>query len=99
MVSTHARRRQGFSLSEMIEFRFGPESLSRLRFAISPLAETFRSLRALDDPGSQAIHLPWVVTTGKAVDDLDLRLPRALLQPHDTYTPDFFCPPPPGPLV
>lgn len=83
----------------MIALRFGPESLSRLRFAISPLAETFRSLRVLDDLGSQAIHLPWAVATRRAVDDLDLSLPRALLRPHDTYTPDFLCPPPPGPLV
>jgi DNA-binding transcriptional ArsR family regulator len=83
----------------MIELRFGPESLSRLRFAISPLAETFRSLRALNDPGSQAIHLPWATATGKATEDLDLRPLFALLQPHDTYTPDFFCPPPAGPSV
>lgn len=83
----------------MIELHFGPDSLSRLRFAISPLTETFRSLRALDDPGSQAIHLPWAVQTRRAVEDLDLRLLLALLRPHDTYTPDFFAPPPAGPLV
>jgi DNA-binding transcriptional ArsR family regulator len=83
----------------MIELRFGSESLSRLRFAISPLTETFRSLRALDDPGSQAIHLPWAIEARRAVADLDLRVLLALLRPHDAYTPDFFAPPPAGPLV
>ena len=83
----------------MIELHFGPNSLSRLRFAISPLTETVRSLRALDDPGSQAIHLPWAMETREAVEDLDLRPVLALLQPHDSYTPDFFSPPPASPLV
>ncbi len=83
----------------MIELRFGSESLSHLRFAISPLAETLRSLRALADSGSQAVHLPWAVEARRAVADLDLAPLVALLRPHDTYTPDFFAPPPTGPLV
>ena len=50
----------------MIELHFGPEGLSGL-MTISPLAETVRSLRALHDPGSYAIRLPWATATRKAV--------------------------------
>jgi hypothetical protein len=57
---------------------FDPSDLARLRFAISPLAELHRSVRALDDPGVQTLHLPWIVATRERVADLDLRLLRAL---------------------
>ena len=82
----------------MIVMRLGAESLAHMRFAVSPLTEAMRSVHALDDPGSRAIHLPWVAATRKAVAGLDLAPLRALV-PGDVYTPDFTSPPPAGPLV
>jgi hypothetical protein len=82
----------------MIVMRLGAESLAHVRFAVSPLTEAMRSVHALDDPGSRAIHLPWVTATRAAVAGLDLAPLRALV-PGDVYTPDFTSPPPAGPLV
>lgn len=82
----------------MIRMRFGAGALARVRFAISPLIETMHSIRVLADPGSQALHLPWVVQARGRIGDLDLALLRAL-QPADAYTPDFVHPPPSGPLT
>lgn len=83
----------------MIEMRFGPESLARLRFAMSPLTETMRSLRVLDDRETQSLHAPWAIEARRAVAHLQLDPLRALLQPFDTYTPDFISPPPASPLL
>jgi hypothetical protein len=82
----------------MLVFRFGPGDLANLRFAISPLVELHRSVRALDDPGAQAIHLPWIAATRESTRDVDLDLLRAL-QPRDMYAPDFIHPPPRSPLT
>jgi hypothetical protein len=82
----------------MLTMRFGPGALERVRFAISPLIETTRSIRVLDDPAGQALHLPWVAETRERVRDLDLDPIRALL-PADRYTPDFIHPPPESPLA
>ena len=82
----------------MLVMSFDRSDLARLRFAISPLVELHRSLRALDDPGAQALHLPWIVATRERVADLDLELLRALAPPR-VYTPDFIHPPPTTPLA
>jgi len=82
----------------MFTMRFGPGALARVRFAISPLAEVRRSRRVLDDPGSQALHLPWAIEARRATADLDLAPLRAL-DPLDVYTPDFISPPPISPLA
>ena len=82
----------------MITLRFGPAALANVRFAISPLVEARRSLRALDDPSRGALHLPWAIEARRLTADLDLSLLRAL-EPSGVYTPDFFSPPPTGPLV
>ena len=82
----------------MIVMSFDRSDLARLRFAISPLVELHRSVRALDDPGAQALHLPWIVATRDRVADLDLDLLRALA-PRHVYTPDFIHPPPTTPLA
>lgn len=82
----------------MLVFRFGPSDLANVRFAISPLSELQSSVRALDDPGSQAIHLPWIAATRQSTRDLDLDLLRAL-QPRGVYSPDFIQPPPSSPLT
>ncbi len=82
----------------MITLRFGPAALANVRFAISPLVEARRSLRVLDDPSRGALHLPWAIEARRLTADLDLSLLRAL-EPAGVYTPDFFSPPPTGPLV
>jgi hypothetical protein len=82
----------------MLVLRFGPEDLANVRFAISPLVEVYRSVRALEDPAAQAIHLPWIAPTRELVADLDLDLLHAL-QPVEVYSPDFIHPPPTTPLA
>jgi hypothetical protein len=81
----------------MITLRFGPAALAHVRFAISPLTETRRSLRVLEDPGAGALHLPWAIEARRLTADLDLSLLRAL-DPSGVYTPDFVSPPPTSPL-
>lgn len=78
--------------------RFGAGALAHVRFAISPLIETMRSVGVLADPGAQALHLPWVMQARERIGDLDLEVLLAL-QPADAYTPDFVQPPPSGPLT
>lgn len=70
--------------------------MARVRFAISPLTEAYSSLRALDEPASQAHHRPWIsrIPTLIAEDDLAL---LCALQPRDSYSPDFIHPPPRSP--
>jgi hypothetical protein len=55
-------------------------------------------VRALEDPGAQAIHLPWIAAARESTRDLDLELLRAL-QPSGVYSPDFIHPPPRSPLT
>ncbi len=81
----------------MIRLRFGPGTLERVRFAISPLMEVTDSVRALRDPDAQALHLPWIREARERTAGLDLAPLMALL-PDDRYTPDFISPPPSGPL-
>jgi DNA-binding transcriptional ArsR family regulator len=82
----------------MLVIRFGRADLANVRFAISPLMELHRSVRALDDPAAQAIHLPWIASTRELVDDLPMDLLHAF-QPGNWYAPDFIHPPPTTPLA
>ena len=82
----------------MILARFHTEALTRVRFAISPMFEMMRSIKALKDPASAALHLPWVEQALPAVADLDLS-PLFALQSAAHYNPDFVHPPPSSPLV
>jgi DNA-binding transcriptional ArsR family regulator len=82
----------------MIVVRFGADALARVRFAISPLIESQLSVRVLDDPAGQALHLPWAAEARGHTADLDLAVLRAL-QPDDVYSPDFVHPPPTSPLA
>jgi hypothetical protein len=82
----------------MLVIRFAPEDLAEVRFAISPLVELYRSVRALDDPGARALHLPWIEQTRPLVADVGLDMLRAL-EPADVYSPDFINPPPHTPLA
>jgi DNA-binding transcriptional ArsR family regulator len=82
----------------MLVIRFGRSDLANIRFAISPLVELHQSVRALEDPSSRALHLPWVIGARPRVDPAHLELLLAL-QPRDVYTPDFVHPPPRSPLA
>ena len=62
----------------MIFARFDTEALTRVRFAISPMLEVARSIRALDDPAGRALHIPWAERARPLVADLDLSLLRAV---------------------
>src|SRR5579872_2224463 len=82
----------------MIRARFDTEALTRVRFAISPMLEATRSVSALEEPASRAIHLPWVEQARELTAGLDLTVLRAL-QRSEIYNPDFVNPPPSGPLA
>jgi DNA-binding transcriptional ArsR family regulator len=82
----------------MINARFDTESLTRLRFAISPMFEVTRSAKALKDPAAAALHLPWMERALPKLDGLDLA-PLLALQDAPFYNPDFVNPPPSSPLV
>ncbi|WP_335935594.1 ArsR/SmtB family transcription factor [Streptomyces sp. PTD5-9] len=71
--------------------------LLRCRFALSPLGETQAAVRVLAQPYRQGYHLPWLRLIREAAEDLDLR-PLWLLMPRGGHCPDFFSPPPPGPV-
>ena len=80
----------------MIAYRFGPEDLGRVRFAISPLFEIAASLDVLRDPARHAMHAPWVATARERLAGLDLALLEAVV-PAAGYRPDFVHPPPERP--
>lgn len=77
----------------MIEWRFTPEDVARIRFAFSPLAELVRSLIVLRAPGRHPLHLPWVRAVRPLLADLDLTEVFALV-PVAGDTADFLTPPP-----
>ncbi len=81
----------------MIEWSFTPDDVARIRFAFSPLAEAVLSLIVLRDPGSHALHLPWVRATRPLAARLDLSELFALVPVHGD-TADFLTPPPSSPL-
>jgi DNA-binding transcriptional ArsR family regulator len=82
----------------MLTIEFGRADLGNVRFAISPLAELWRSVQALRSPASQALHLPWLVDARRRLSDLDLSVLYAL-QPVSGYSADFISPPPVGSSV
>ena len=81
----------------MFRYVFGLDDLARTRFAVSPLWELVRSLTALRDPSTAALHLPWLRGLSGRLEGLDLRGAVVLVPPRG-YTPDFLTPPPAGPL-
>src|SRR3954463_2956089 len=81
----------------MIEWRFTPEDVARIRFAFSPLAELVRSLIVLRAPARHSLHLPWIRATRPLLTDLDLAELFALV-PIRGDTTDFLTPTPISPL-
>ncbi|MFD3515214.1 DUF5937 family protein [Streptomyces sp. NPDC058657] len=74
---------------------FHQSSLTRCRFAASPLWETQEAVRTLARPARHGHHLPWLRRVRSAAQALDLR-PLWLLMPERGFTPGFFGPPPAG---
>lgn len=81
----------------MVRFVFTVEDLARTRFAISPMWELVRSLVALRDPSTAALHLPWLRSISGSLGAIALEPAVALIPPRG-YAPDFITPAPAGPL-
>src|SRR3954469_16151268 len=81
----------------MVRFVFSVEDLARTRFAISPMFELERSLLALRDPSTAALHVPWLRSLSGRLAGIELE-PAVALTPASGYSPDFTTPPPAGPL-
>jgi DNA-binding transcriptional ArsR family regulator len=82
----------------MLVMRFGRTDLANVRFAISPLMELQMSVRALENPSSKALHLPWISEALERTQHMPLDLLHAF-HPEGAYAPDFIHPPPTSPLV
>ena len=80
----------------MIELRFVADDLLRVRFATSQVQELLGAARALGDPSSHALHLPWIARAQVSLGGLDLAPLLELLA--DPYTPDFLSPTASSPL-
>lgn len=81
----------------MVRFHFGPDDLTRIRFALSPLFELTGSLHVLrnDDPAS--LHAPFAARARARLGELDVAPLLALVPEPGGYTPDFIAPPPSTP--
>lgn len=86
----------------MSQVRFEVADAAGIRFGISPLWETVRSLYALADPGRHWPHRPWVRAVRQLASNRDLarsvELLRAFAHPG-AWLPDFLTPRPAGPIV
>ncbi|SDJ15493.1 DUF5937 family protein [Nonomuraea jiangxiensis] len=74
-----------------------PEDVARIRFAFSPVWELVASLRTLQTPARQSIHLPWIKAARPRLEGLDLAELFALVPPSG-YLADFITPPPDTPV-
>jgi hypothetical protein len=84
----------------MVDLRFGLDSMSGVRFGVSPLLETTLSVGVLTYPADSALHLRWIERAREHVAGLDLQPVRALLSREvPRYAPDFLNPPPSGPCA
>jgi hypothetical protein len=89
----------------MIRIELDVEDLANTRFAISPLAETVLSLRALVDPSQHTLQLPWLRAVDTRLDARDSHLLRSRVGPSlippdfrgipSRALPDFLTPRPP----
>ncbi|NUT41265.1 MAG: winged helix-turn-helix transcriptional regulator [Thermoactinospora sp.] len=78
-----------------IEWVLTAEDVARIRFAFSPLWELVASVRTLQDPARQSIHLPWIKAVRTRLPDLSELVE---LVPREGYIADFITPPPDTPL-
>ncbi|MBB5779487.1 DUF5937 family protein [Nonomuraea jabiensis] len=80
-----------------VEWMLRPEDVARIRFAFSPMWELVASLRTLQGPARQSIHLPWLKAVRPRLAGLDLAELFALV-PAGGYIADFITPPPDTPM-
>ncbi|MFB4264494.1 DUF5937 family protein [Nonomuraea sp. GTA35] len=80
-----------------ITWALRPEDVARIRFAFSPMWELVASLRTLQQPARQSIHLPWLKAVRPRLAGLDLSELFALVPPSG-YLADFITPPPDTPM-
>ena len=76
----------------MIEVRFSPDDLSRVRFVHSPLAELVASSWALRKPAKYWMHRPWRERAERLLPDAGLEPLLAVLRSSNGYVPDFLTP-------
>ena len=76
----------------MVAIGLSAGAVAHIRFAVSCLWEVVAAVRVLRDPGSHAVHLPWVRRVAVPHDTLLW----ALVPPEPAYLPDFLTPPPAG---
>ncbi|MBM0232315.1 winged helix-turn-helix transcriptional regulator [Micromonospora sp. STR1_7] len=82
----------------MVRYQLIGMDLADVRFAVSPLNELVRSLRAVRDPGRFPLHLRWLHGLDEALGKLDSALLLALTNAR-LWTPDFLNPRPYSPLT
>ncbi|WP_407841301.1 DUF5937 family protein [Streptomyces sp. DSM 116496] len=77
----------------MIQLLLGPDDLTRIRFALSPLEELVHSVPVLTGSGQHMAHRPWRTRALPAVAHIDLSVLRALTE-GPRFVADFLAPPP-----
>lgn len=82
----------------MIEWRFTPGDVARIRLACSPVFELVLSLIVLRVPARHALHLRWVRWARPRLAGIDLSEVFALV-PVRGITADFLSPPPSSPAA
>jgi DNA-binding transcriptional ArsR family regulator len=80
----------------VLRYRFGPEDLGRVRFAVSPLFELAASVDVLRNPEAHSLHASWARVAQRRVAGLELDLLDVVV-PERGYHPDFVSPPPATP--
>ncbi|MFE0147580.1 DUF5937 family protein [Nonomuraea sp. NPDC059007] len=80
-----------------VAWKLKSEDVARIRFGFSPLWELVASLRTLQDPARQLVHLPWIKAVRPRLAQLDMDELFALV-PAEGYLADFLTPPPDTPL-
>lgn len=84
-------------VAPVIEWRFTPDDVARIRFAFSPVHELVLSLVVLRAPSRHSLHLPWIRSARPRLAGLDLSELFALV-PVRGIVADFLSPPPTSPL-
>jgi DNA-binding transcriptional ArsR family regulator len=84
----------------MLVVDFELDDLARIRFAVSPMAETVFALRLWRHPDRAGPHVPWLrrAIADLAAAGIDLE-PAWLVVPTTGYLPDFLTPPATSPVA
>jgi DNA-binding transcriptional ArsR family regulator len=82
----------------MLTYQLGADDRTDIRFAISPMAETVLSLRALRRPERFPLHLTWVESARRRSPDLEWDVLTTLVN-EGMGSPDFLTPRPTSPLT